>query len=70
MEEQIKALIEKYEGKVKEAERRQNDELDIMEDEQDEVFLQSMQMTILLCNKFISDLKQLLTTSQGNPDMV
>lgn len=60
-EEQIKALIQKYEEKVKDAESKQSKELDKPTFNQDDVFLQSMQMDILNYGAVISDLKQLLT---------
>ena len=53
MEEQIKALIEKYEGDYKEVETTTGS---------------WKAKLLLIC--LIQDLKQLLTTSQGNPDMV
>lgn len=61
MEEQIKALIQKYDRKVKSATLRQDKELKKPDRQQDNIFLQSMQMNILNFGKVISDLKQLLT---------
>lgn len=64
MEEQIKAMIEKYEK----YQRNAMGCLTIDVENGDNTHGSIMQ--IGLTQSIISDLKQLLTTSQGNPDMV
>lgn len=59
MGEIIEALIKKYEAKVAKATELQSEELKKAATEQDEVFLQSMQMDVLNSNEFIADLKKL-----------